>query len=198
MEPVSTTQVGPLTVELHYDTDPEDPRTYDCKVGEIIHWHRRYNLGDRQVTDTELRALERGGLELLERYLRRAEDSLLMLPLTLLDHSGLSIRVGRGAWACDPGGWDSGTVGVIYVTPTDLKRVGLPADTDLRPLLQDEVETYDQYLRGDVYEVVIKEGEEELESCSGIYGLDEAERYGVETAQGILDWRVDHPHSVSV
>ena len=58
----------------------------------------------------------RGGWDMLVRYLKLKEGAVAVLPLTLIDHSGLSIRVGRGAWAEDPGGWDSGTVGAIYLT----------------------------------------------------------------------------------
>lgn len=54
--------------------------------------------------------------------------------------------------------------------------------------LKSEVETYDQYLTGDVYGYVIEDKEgEELDSCWGFYG----EEYCLEEAKSIADWHAN-------
>jgi hypothetical protein len=59
-----------------------------------------------------------------------------------------------GKFSCP---WDSGQVGYIFVTKEDLRKeyhkkiVTAKMKEQAEKILQGEVETYDQYLRGDVY-----------------------------------------------
>ena len=39
-------------IQIEYDDSPESPREWD-NLCEIHHWHKRYNLGDFNYTDTE-------------------------------------------------------------------------------------------------------------------------------------------------
>lgn len=108
------------------------------------------------------------------------EGVLVWLPLYLYDHSGLTMSTGSFG---DP--WDSGQVGWIYMT----KEIFL-AETgwgeELWPsraieMMQNSVETYDQYLTGEVYGFAVYENtgtdadpswEETDNSCWGFYGDD--------------------------
>jgi hypothetical protein len=136
----------------------------------------------------------------------RANKLAVILPLRLFDHSGISMSVGSGAHPFDPGGWDSGQVGWIYATEEDAKKNwGIKSWDETTEcdgktityreyseiLLRGEVETYDQYLTGDVYgfvlvkktpktwvnkddptETVDEIDEEEVDSCWGFFGSD--------------------------
>ena len=168
---------GDYTVTVFYDEAGEwnDPRQWE-NLGTMVCGHRDYILGDVQV---------RPG----ERW-EAPDDVAVVLPLGLYDHSGISMYVGGGAHAFDPGGWDSGTVGVIYVTSADLVRE-YGADTPetrerAEKHMRLEVETYDQWMRGDVYGYRVERecptcpccgsnpGPETVEACGGYFDADDA------------------------
>ena len=104
-----------------------------------------------------------------------ANDNLVMLPLYLYDHSGLSMScVDFGA------PWDSGQVGIIWTTLDRVKaaRPGKQKKEEwIRLAKQDmtaEVKLYDKYLQGEVYgyieEKQTEDGRwEECDSCWGFY-----------------------------
>jgi hypothetical protein len=114
------------------------------------------------------------------------EKHYISLPLYLYDHSGITIST--GSFHCP---WDSGQVGFIYVSRKDAEKELYPADsyprefirgdnvdwfsslqTHVETIFKAEVETYDQFLRGDVWGFVLEENGEEIDSCWGFYGHD--------------------------
>lgn len=170
MEPYEKQTHGDYTVTVFYDPEPCDPREWS-NVGTMVCGHRSYTLGDVQV---------RPG----ERW-EAPDDAAIILPLGLIDHSGISMYVGGGAHPHDPGGWDSGTVGVIYMT-RDTLNTDFGGDVEKgTEALELEVKTYDQYLRGDVYGFVVEkrvpccetchhEPDDELvDSCWGFFDPDD-------------------------
>jgi len=54
--------------------------------------------------------------------------------------------------------------------------------------LESEVKTYDKFLTGEVYGVVIKYGEEERDSCWGFYGQEYAQEYAEEEAPAMAEY----------
>lgn len=94
---------------------------------------------------------------------------LVILPLFLYDHSGLSMNA--SGFSCP---WDSGQVGWIYATPADIAdEYGNITDETIeraRLLLLSGVETYDCYLRGECYGFATYEGKNEVDSCGGYLG----------------------------
>jgi hypothetical protein len=113
------------------------------------------------------------------------EEQVLMLPVSLYDHSGLTMWVGDRPHPFDAAGWDSGQVGWIYVTKEQIrknwgiKRVTKKYWKRAEEILEAEVKTVDQYLRGDIYGFVIETVDgEELDSCWGFYG-DDPEKNGM-------------------
>ena len=96
---------------------------------------------------------------------------LIIFPLYLLDHSGLTISTSD---FCDR--WDSGQVGWIYMTPKDvIREFGKINDYTMakaKHLLEREVELYDYYLRGEVYGYQLYDlnEEDEIDSCWGFIG----------------------------
>ena len=98
-------------------------------------------------------------------------NKVVMLPLYLYDHSGITIST-----APFPCSWDSGCVGMIYMTLEEFLADGhnkpeWPAKA--QKILEDVVEEYDDYLTGNVY-LVGDDGELEydssLGSCWGFFG----------------------------
>jgi hypothetical protein len=103
------------------------------------------------------------------------DDVAVILPLYLYDHSGITVSV--GAFGCS---WDSGQVGWIYVTKDKLAEEWDGDVAKAESYLKGEVETYDQFLTGDIYGFEIwehEEGEspdtgEDVDCCWGFYGSD--------------------------
>ena len=134
-------QVGKYRVVVFYDDhEPESPREWEGNLGTMVCQHRSYRLGDIQADDWA----DPG-----------KENMAVVLPLGLIDHSGIAMYVGGGAHPHDPGGWDSGTVGIIYVTIEDVvKNYG--ADTPenrekAEAVLRNEVEVYSRFIEGQWY-----------------------------------------------
>ena len=163
-------------LEIVQDTDPESPRTWD-NLGTMVCFHKRYELGDK----TDYRTEDYDSWDELKEGIIKNEGEVVILPLYLYDHSGITIST--SPFGCN---WDSGRIGFIFVSKYKIKKEGID-ETKVEEYLKGEVETYDQYLTGDVwgykvYEVSTcslgHEHKELVESCYGIYGHDECEKEG--------------------
>lgn len=160
----SHTEVGYLLKYLTSDEAPESPREWD-NFGKMVCWHGRYNLGDNHNFETP---------EEFEGWIKQNKKELIILPLYLLDHSGLSMSA-RDFSYCDPGQWDSGQVGWIYA---EIGKENLSKEEIENYLLQ-EVKVYNMYLQGDVYCCVVETFNKDKENLdydvvSGYFGYDDA------------------------
>lgn len=179
-------------IEYHWDECPESPREWD-NLGTIISWHRNYkfeeetNLSPQEWFNRDQIDTDDEGNEIEIVYNEELDEKFVCLPLFLYDHSGL--RISTGSFSCP---WDSGQVGFIYATKENVKKEygDLSEETKKKVIerLECEVKIFDQYLSGDVYEYIIKDGQtrEILESCSGFYGIDSCQ----EEARSWIDWYI--------
>ena len=169
-EHVDTFKVGPLTVHVDIDEYPEDPREWD-NLGTMVCLHKRYSLGDEH----EYRAEDQASWNELKNTILQDNPDAVILPLYLFDHSGLTMSTGSAMFReCDRAGWDWGQVGLIFVSGDDIRKEYGECSDKTRELvttvLDGEVETYDQYLRGLVYEWTVEGDDEEvLDSCGGYF-----------------------------
>lgn len=179
METVETKTIGKYMIEIFNDDDPEDPRSWD-NLGTMVCFHRRYRLGDKHDFDHPDEARE---------FLKNKKARHIVLPLYLYDHSGITMNT--SGFSCP---WDSGQVGWIYVTREKVrqeygcKRVSKKMVERMEGYLRNEVETYDQYLTGDVYgfRITDTETDEEVDSCWGIFGDDECMKEAESTARHLM------------
>lgn len=193
-------------VEIHYDTDPMDPREND-NVGTMVCWHPRHNLGD---VDGRKEYGTGEGFEEWANELEGDDRIAAMLPLYLYDHGGITMSTSRGGWPFNCP-WDCGQVGCIYVTrktvfhesPHKGRRMTAANRKWAEDFLVGEVEEYDQYLTGQVYGFVTYKAEwhddvpederdednvengEMLDSCWGFYGDD---TYVKSEAESTIDY----------
>jgi len=200
-------------IEIWYDEDPENPRTDWDPISTMVCWHSMYYLGDseswkgmdgkchsQQLSKNysepidllyELAGLDRedcededgNDLSFEDLYTKIEERGTIISPLYLYDHSGITISM--GSFLCP---WDSDLVGWIYMTKDKIaENWGTDKEAYEKAIkcMEGEVETYDDYLTGNVYGFsVVKEDEEDvLYSCGGFYGdleesglLEEAKR----------------------
>lgn len=166
MNTFKTISYKDYVIELVYDTHPDDPRNWD-NLGTMACYHRGFTMGDKkQYEDANA----------LQEYLADNADDVLHLPIYAYEHGGITIKT--SPFSCR---WDSGQLGVIYVTREQAKKQGFTDDSMIYDRLEDEVAIYDQFLRGDVYGYKIFDAEgEELDSCYGFYGDQTCEDAGKE------------------
>jgi hypothetical protein len=194
------------TLTVEQDNCPESPKEWD-NLCTMTCWHSRYDLGDKHTFDDPYELMQHLYLDATGKHWIDDHDSecwqdvykalketdlILIKQLNVYEHSGMTISTSNGYPYNDR--WDSYPVGFVYVTKKTifLECAGITEENwkeRADKYLEGEVETYDQYLRGDVYGFtltktvieqdicphcgeVIREYEDEVEedSCWGFYG----------------------------
>jgi hypothetical protein len=131
---------------MHYEID--NPRNWD-NMGKMICFHRRYSLGDKHDYNHN----DYNNWEEMKNAIMKKEDSCVILPLYLYDHSGITMNT-KG-FSCR---WDSGQVGWIFVSKKkireeyNVKRITKSLVSKVTELLINEVDIYDKYLTGELEE----------------------------------------------
>jgi len=177
-EPIEILSVGGLTARIELDPEPQNPRDAD-NLGTMICLHRRYSLGDEH----DYRSEDHGGWADLEAHILRDHPGAVVLPIYMMDHSGLSMST-TDHWfrQWDSAGWDWGQVGHIYAPAETIRheygvnrRVSRKLRAQVEDVLRAEVEEYDLYLRGEAYAFTVQTADGEvLDSCGGFLGLQHA------------------------
>lgn len=148
-------------VKIGYAKYPEDPREWD-NLCTMYFFHRRYRLGDKHDMS----------IDDVEDYVNRKD--VLFKEVYMYDHSGITIST--SPFGCR---WDSGKIGYIAIDYDTIRRELIGVNRYITKKVKDrvykimegEIETYDCYLRGDVYYYnIVSESGELIDSCSGFYG----------------------------
>lgn len=119
----------------------------DDNLGTMVCFHGRYALGDRG------HGLTVEAAKMAEAKSEIDGTAVLLLPLYLYDHSGITMSV--KPFSCP---FDSGKVGFIYATYNQIrkeygvKRISKKVLEQARLRLIAEVEEYDRYLCGEQVE----------------------------------------------
>lgn len=185
-------------IAIYADVSPTNPRVFS-NVGTMVCSHGRHDFGDRQYRNDSTRGwrnwfahyikdtysliesnvydneecLSDNDVDIIWSWI---EENVIVLPLMVYDHSGLSMGTSREyPFNCR---WDSSQVGFIYVLNSDVEKEFWNAtDKKERALscLENEVAMYNHYLSGDVYgyRAFDKDGED-IGSCWGFYGYDDS------------------------
>lgn len=201
---------------VHDDIPCEGPRDW-CNITYMACPHRRYDLGDNETTlgfnatqlATELCSnppeWSHGNFpDDFGTVLTRDYDAMIMLPLYLYDHSGLTMHVGAFSSNMLPQGhaqYDTMFCGYIYMTRKqihenypDWKRLTAARKERLFEIMQSDVEIYNDHLCGAVFGWVVEmqtcekcDTWEHEESCYGYYGFDIKKNGILEAVQYYLD-----------
>jgi hypothetical protein len=179
---VQSYKKGDSTIEIFMDKDPMDPRADFDQFGTMVCSHKRYTLGDKHDYRTE----DFRSWEEVEAQIWKDTGGALILPLYMYDHSGITISTSYTYPYNDR--WDAGQLGFIYVSYADIrkeygvKRISSKIMERARQMLLNEVETYDNYLCGEVYGYVITDKDDNEESCWGFFGLESCKEAAEEAA----------------
>lgn len=194
------------TLNIINDDYPDSPRNWD-NLCTMICWSRDYDLGDKHNFENPDELMQHLYLDVTGKHWCDDHDSdswrdvykelkatnlVLIKAIKIYDHSGITVSTSNSYPYNDR--WDAYCVGFIYVTKktifeecSDITEENWKEQAD--KYLEGEMETYDQYLRGDVYGYkltktvtlfdicphcgeVLKayEDEEDVDSCWGFYG----------------------------
>ncbi len=160
--------------DKHEYTDPDDFRKklYIKAVGGGEQGEEKYDkVWDYWEEETKGQPWTVTHRAVNTELMETIKKSNVILPLFLLDHSGLAMRTTDFN---DP--WDSGQVGWIYASHQDIL-ASYNAD-EITPAmletaeaaLRGEVEVYDAYLRGECYGFELYKNGELTDSCWGFLG----------------------------
>jgi hypothetical protein len=116
------------------------------------------------------------GYELSNRQYKAVQNwmdsNVFIKGVYMYEHSGVTVKT--SPFSCR---WDSGQLGYIYLTKEEAKKqLGIKRFTkkqqqNIYGYLEGEIETFDDYLTGNVYGFIVENEEgEEIDSCWGFYG----------------------------
>lgn len=171
---IETIEYRGQVIKIYQDEDAGSPRDWD-NVGTMICFHNRYELGDKHDLSIE----DFDNWDGVKQYLMKEKNAFIILSLFLYDHSGLRMKIGsfNGLLSQGHAEFDSGQIGFIYVTPGDVrkcymvKRITEKIRERVRECLLSEVNTYDDYLSGNVYWYAAETSDgDTINSCGGYYG----------------------------
>lgn len=160
-------------LEIYPDEDPLDPRKEFDNLCVMICFQSRHDLGDKHEYQKDFASWAD-----LENMIDGDNPDCLILPLYLMDHSGLCIST--NPFGCQ---WDSGQIGFIFITQDRIIEHFNRDRKKAEECLLSEVSTYDQYLQGDIYGFILRDKPckecgspgKNLESVWGYYGSDPIE-----------------------
>lgn len=190
MEHTHEERIGNYLIRIFPDDCGDSPRTWD-NLGTMVCFHRRYDLGDKN----DYCSGNYDGWEEMKEDIIKTENVHTILPLYLYDHSGITMST-----SSFNDRWDSGQVGWIFVSKEKVEKERIDEKL-VEKVLKGEVETYDQYIRGDVYGYKVyrvttcdhdHEHEEELDSCWGFYGEEDC----IEEAKGVVEYYMEKKEKV--
>ena len=183
------------TYDIELDGDSESPRSWD-NMETMTLWHSRYTLGDEHnYKSNQCFLLDLSELEdpyedyysyalydnldesTVEKIWEKIYELYIILPVYIYDHSGITINT--TGFRCP---WDSGQVGWVYVSKATLRkeynweRISKAREKQIESYLKAQVETYDQYISGEVYGYIVRDLDgESVDSCWGFYTKELAE-----------------------
>lgn len=164
-------------ISIDIDNDPINPREWD-NFGSMVCFHGKYTLGDKHGVESP----DYSSWSEVRDYIEAELGAMVILPLYLYDHSGISISV--GSLRAQHASWDSGQVGFIYCTDGDMVDAGVKTLDQAEALLRGEVMCYNAYLTGSIYTYSIAKPETcdkchhvdntPLDSCGGWLSVEDA------------------------
>jgi hypothetical protein len=131
-------------------------------------------------------------------HVDKVEGGIIWLPVYMYDHSGITINT-TGFSHCDSQRWDWGQLGFIYISKKKARKeyswkvLNKARIEKLKGYLEGEIETYDDYLTGNVYRYTIElpDGTED-DTCGGYYGSDHEKSGLLGDAKNAIDYAIQH------
>lgn len=177
-------------INIYRSESPESPRDWD-NLGTMYTMHRRYQPEKDFYDHFEWDQVLDEHRDLLDSF----EKKYIALKFYLYDHSG--ITVSTSPFSCP---WDSGLFGIIAVDIEKIrkdhnwKKITKKRREQIESYLKSEVEVYDMYCTGQVYQYEIvpenNDDADSFDSCGGFYG-DEGIKEIITDCKASIDYELD-------
>lgn len=178
-----------LKIEIYPDNDPQRPDDWGDDRMFLVGFHEREFFVERKGFDKELcNALmgstdepEHHDKDVLDLDVRDTLKKYHVFGLEAYIHSGVALYL-SGECKIDRQ-WDVSQVGCVFIAKTECR-----TRPSARKAAESLIETWNQYLSGDVHGYVVKDADggdlDSLdESCWGFYGIESAIEAGKEAAE---------------
>lgn len=134
-----------------YENDFEVYSTYRFDEGRYVDNFCSKNLENQNNEIAEVILNNLFDFTEIERIVEVLKEKLVILPIYMYEHSGITIKT--TPFGCE---WDSGQVGFIYATIEDMKSMyDCATQEDMENILISEVKLYDQYLNNETFGFVL-------------------------------------------
>lgn len=174
MKTFKTTIEKPI-LTISYDNNPTTPREW-TNLGYFIVVSRNYCSPDKNdflyniiKFTSEIANNQKHHIELIKEEIESntTEKVLSIYPISQYDHSGVCYSLGNQK------GFDYSNNGFYIVTDKTSNEIGVKPE-DFEEVIKAELDCYNQYCNGEVYEFVLYDEEGNIEdSCGGFYSIDE-------------------------
>lgn len=160
-------------LKIGYDEYADSPRNWD-NLGKICVSNRcKYTSDESGFNGCDVLEWE----DAKEDKATLERKGYVVLPLSVYDHSGVKMYIGGKRDA-----WDSGQIGWYIVSKDDIrkeynvKRISKKLLAKVESVMESEINTYDAYMNGNVYNFTLYHNDEEIDSCGGFYDDDDEYR----------------------
>ena len=162
-----------ITIEIHHDEDARSPQEDGDNGLFLVGLHR-----DFFVRPPDYKAKDTWNGDALKAEIDARAKTHWIFPLEAYIHGGVALAFGSEGNFPDRR-WDVSQLGCIFVAKSEwrLQKKARAAAAGL-------IETWNQYLSGDVWGYVV-DPDGEHDSCWGFYGLDYCEQQAREMAEHI-------------
>lgn len=158
-------------LKIYYDRDSESPREW-CNIGQFLVKPNSYINNELQLSSEYECVLKYGTRTEIEKLL----DALgyIYQPVTIYSHSGVRIYLGEPCCR-----WDSAIVGYYVIHKDELKtqfnskRISKKQIKRAFEIMDSEVETFSNWVEGNVYQFQLYKNGEFVDSCSGFIAESE-------------------------
>ena len=170
-------EAGGFTYEIVPDDDAQSPQENQDQGLFLVASHRSFSVPEpgqkRPPSDPG---------ELLERY----KATHWIFPIEAYIHGGVHLSL-SGTGNYPDRQWDVSQLGFVFAAKSEWR-----SQAAAREAAAGLLETWNQYLSGDVWGYVIKDGDEEVESVWGFYGHDYCEEEAKRAMAGLSDDAANH------
>ena len=165
-------KMGRFTVTIEQDSDPQSPQEEGDTGLFLVARHRDFYVpepGEERITET--------AETLVKKYRNH-----WAFPIEAYIHSGVALAFSHQGNFPDRS-WDVSQVGFIFASKEEW-RLRKSATKAAKAYM----ETWNQYLSGDVYGYIIRSEDGKEESCWGFYGLDYCKEAAREAAESMMSY----------
>ncbi len=191
-------------IEIFQDLQPESPHNWENDDCFLVYDHRQFNVkvdGFEPViiyqhlrAKFELEALPKENLSesqldikaIAEDHYNSKFEEYFIWTVYAYIHSGVSLSLGNNTYPFNDK-WDVSSTGYILISKAEF-------DNDQEKALkaaQSLVETWNDYLSGNVYGYIAYEQDKEIDSVWGFYGDDHKESGLLESAESNIDYNIN-------